>query len=934
MGNRLGSVLAIGEISDLRRSSHPMSQPAVAMAAGEAGHILRVSMIALEKWTWAESSLPIGAPQSHFHGTWSSDGSSLSKIQFATKPRQHDPIRWLIAQKSTSTTIFQPEIHAKPANSLAHTTILDDADLQHIALGPIVTLSKDATGGDAQSDFSVNVGSESDAPQIAIVDMSGNWSVWFIDSQRSHHGGPTVHTAISKSRGTCEISPSSWPSDQSRPSENHYRISWVCKSARDGDWERDSSPSDAAGSVSRPLQTDYMTGHVESDQNHDGLLICDSTRVQILDTRAFKIHSRLDLSRRHTAGRLLGAQSIDGCPNDILVLTTEQLYVLDISSVGTPETTKPNVLVSCPHFRGKDKQTLKMSVTRLQSSAESPSSLVLVYSNQNSRVQLFYLTISYQGGNASFHHQIVQLPGSQTSLGELAGITSMHAVPLRRSLPKSRRHSGNEDTGANVRGYEPQTFQLFGLANDLSLSSLVVAITSGNVQWRGWPKMSLKAEWGGTQWKNSLRHRVLREVTDALVVPDVVEEDRQLSRQRLAQILPTNKSINTRYFFIHAMNEINAGYFGECSSESLGNNSVGPFDIIEDISEKRELYEPVALQPLLSFKDTWHALDLTRSEALWNRDLELLERSSGVQLCHCGAIGPTLDVTDLFERFSIDWSSRLEAESLTATQWRYMQLALERLAADAYLSRKGVCMVPQMTLDLVSRTKPRAESSQSTVDDLYEELPYSRAGSELTFPTPSATPSSSRATSQAAESFETPEDDDEAEREDPAVVRLRMYVPWIKFTPPERQGQRRLVSLWSEQRGGDPENYKFSRSGKDADGLSEAARRRREKELERRRRKAEKKALLGIKLEDFGDSISQVYVPDEIRSSPPPQMFAKSQGQSHGFGFGSQSQAQSQSQSFGPFQTMSQPLRGEFGTRIPVLRKKSKGKPKAISGFK
>lgn len=929
----LGSVLAVGEISDLRRSSHHTLRPAVAMAAGEAGHILRVSMIALEKWSWAESSLPIGA-QSHFHGTWSGDGSSISKIQFATKPRQRDPIQWLIAQKSTSTTIFQPEIRTKPTANVAHTAILDDADLQHIALCPLVTLTKNATGGDAHSDFSINVGSETDAPQIAIVDMSGTWSVWFIDSQRNQHGEPDFYTAIPKHRGTCEISPSSWPSNQSRLSENHYRISWVCKSAKDGDWERDSTPSETAGSVSRSLQTDYLTGYVESGQKYDGLLICDSTRVQILDTEAFKIHSHLDFSRRHTAGTLLEAQSIEGSSNNILVLTTEQLYVLDISTVGDQEVRKPNVLVSCPHFRGKDKQNLKMSVARLQSSAEWASSLVLVYSNRNPRVQLFYLAVSSQDGSAIFHHQVVQFPGIHTSLGKLVGIASIHAVPLRRSAPMGRRRSGSKGAGAYIDDYKSQTFQLFGLGNDLGLISSVVAITSESGQWPGWPEMSAKTKWDDTRWKTTLRKRVLREVANGLVVPDAVDEERQLSRQRVIQNLPTHKTIHLRSYLIELMNEINAGFFGKCGLVSDGDNSVGPFDSVKDMSEKRELHEPVALQPLLRFKDPWHALDLTRLDPLWKRDLERLQKFSDVHLFHCGTFGPTLDVTDFFERFSINWSSRLAAESLTATQWRYMQLALERMAADVYLSGKGVYMVPPTTLDLVLRTRPRAESSQSTVDDLYEESPFSRAGSEITLPTPSATPSSSRATSQVAESSETQEEDDESGGEDPAVTRMRMYCPSIKFTPRAKQGQSRVVSLWPEQRGNDPQNYKYLRNGKGAGGLSEGARRRREREEERRRRKAEKKARLGIKLEDFGDSFSQASMPDEIRSSPPPQLFAKSQGQSQEFGFGSQSQAQSQSQSFGPFQTMSQPLRGEFGTRASVLRKKSKGKPKAKSGFK
>lgn len=934
VGSQLRSVLAVGEISDLRSSSHPKPCPAVAMAAGEGGHVLRVSMVALEKWSWSGSALPIGATQSQFHGTWSSDGSSISKIQFATKPRQHDPIRWLVVQKSTSTTIFRPEIRAKPTTMVAHRAVLDDADLQHIALSPLVTLTKDVTGGDAHSDFSINAGSESEAPQIAIVDMSGNWSVWFIDSLGHQCGAVAVHTAIPKNRGSLELPLLSRPSNKSHHSENHFRISWVWKSAQEDDWERDSTSSETAGSGSRSLQANYLTRPVEFGQKYDGLLICNSTHLCVLDTEVFKIHSHLDFSRRPTAGTLLEAQSIEGCPNNVLVLTTERLFVLNISSVGDQEAKTPNILVSSPHFRGKDKQALKMSVAKLQSSDECTSSLVMVYSDQSSRVQLFCLAISSRDGSASFHHQAVRFPGLSTSQGELAGIASMHAVPLRRSASVDRRRAGIQGTSAYAERYESQTLQLFGLGIDLGLSSSVVVITSGSSQWPKRPEILAKTKRDDNRWKTLLRKRVLREAADALVVPDAVEEDRQLSRQCVKQNLSAHKTLQLRTYLIELMNEINAGFFGECSFGSDGDNSVGPFGFIKDLSEKRELYESVPLQPLLRFRDPWHALDITNLETLWRLDLERLKKLSDIQLFHCGTFGPTLDVTDLFERFSINWSSRLAPESLTPTQWRYMQLVLERMAADVYLSGKGVFMVPNTTLDLVSRTKPRAESSQSTIDDLYEESPFSRAESEITLPTPSATPSSSRATSQVADSFDTQDEDDESGSEDPAVTRMRMYLPSVKFIPRPKQGQSRIVSLWPEQRGSDPENYKYSRHGKGADGLSERAKRRKEKEEERRRRKAERKAQLGIKLEDFGDSFSQASVPDEVRSSPLPQLLAKSQGHSQGFGFGSQSQAQSQSQSFGPFQTMSQPLRGEFGTRTSSLRKKSKGKPKAPSGFR
>ncbi|KAK2607425.1 hypothetical protein N8I77_006097 [Diaporthe amygdali] len=931
MESQMGPVLAVGEISDLRNPSRATSRPAVAVAAGETGHVLRVSMIGLEKCMWANSSFPIGAVQTQFHGTWNSDGAPISKILFATKPRQQDPIRWLIAQRSTSTTVFRPEIRAKPSAKRTQTATLDNAALQHIALNPVVTLNADATGGDAHSDFSINVGSEAEAPQIAIVDRSGNWSVWFIESQHDHHGRSLIHKAALKNRGTCGFSPTTWPSNRPLPFENHHRISWVCKTRRSHDWERDSSPSETSDPASRSLQADYLTGRMDYDPKCDGLLISNNTCASVLDIDGVKVYSYLDFSKRKGADALLDAQSIEGCPTHVLALTTEKLYVLDISSVGDSEASKPNILVSCPHFRGQTNETLKMSVARLQSSDDW---LVLLHSGQNHRVQFFYMTISPQDGSASFYHQVVQYPGLNTRLDGLAGIASLHAVPLRFVASNSRYRSQGDAADAYMDGQKPQLFQLFELAGDLSLTSSVVAIAPETAQSLGWLRKSNQAAWNDAQRRTSLRKKVLRDVEDAFVVPDAVEDDRRLRRQLPTKGFPSRNTVQLRSYLIKLMKEINDGFFGECSLGSAGNTSDGPFDLIQDVWRKREANEHIALKPLLGFKDSWHSLDLARVGAVWNTNLERLQKLSDVQLFQRGTFGPKLDVTDFFERFAINWSSRLAAESLTATQWRYMQLALERMAAEVYLSEKSLSMIPQSTLDLVSKAIPRRENSQSTTDDLYEELRFSRSGSAITMPTPSATPASSRttsrATSQAPESLET-EDEDDTGQEDPAVTRLRMYLPSIRFTPPPKQGQSRVLSFWPEQRGSNPQQYRYSPTGKGSDEVSQRAQRRREKEEDRRRRRAEKRANLGIKLEGFSDSFSQPYVPDEIRSSPPPQLFAKSQGQHQSFGFGSQSQAPSQSQGFGPSQTMSQPLRGEFGTRPSMLKKKIKGKKK---GFK
>ncbi|ROW17060.1 hypothetical protein VPNG_01107 [Cytospora leucostoma] len=873
--NQTASTLAIGAITDMRNPSRPGAWPVVAVAAGEAAHILRISSMSLEDWVCEGHSLPVGCNPTYgsvaaggtqpiFQGLWCSDGTAISQLRFATKQRQVDPLRWLIVQKPSSTTIFEPQLSAKPVKNSASMLSLDLGGEEHIAVNPIVTLSTSMTGGDTHCDFSVNLGEDEDAPQIAIVDRSGNWSVWYIE--REGHRRMKTTKAVPKSKGIWDLPTSLGLPNGAGLSEERFRVTWAFTARKSDDWERDSNTSDDPRTPNT-LHTAYLSGLDTTPSRYERLVISNHTHLQVLDANAGTSLSWLSFSRPDGTDALLDAQVFPGSPSHVLVLTTKKLYLLHISDVEHQEASRLTVLLSCPHFMSHGSEVPRLSVTRLRTSPDRASVLVLLHSNRNSRVSIFYLTTHFQDGNVDFHHQVMQITGLEASSpGDPQGIECLTAVPLQLSALRKRRGPKSETTENHIESSEVQYYQVFRLATDLSLTSSIFAVTSGAVERLARPIKSALPGWSEARRATYLRRKLLREGEKAFVVPDTTEEDKQLSVARPPETLVHHDTFQLRYYFVRLVEEINNGVFGEPGSVSTGSGTFGPFGPVQAALADREADDYVSLKPLLGFSGFWQPLDLTEVETGWDGQMRRLQESSSIRLFECGHYGPRLSVVDVFEMLSVNWSAELPAESLKAMQWRHIQMALERMAAEVYLSERGVYMAPASTIELASRTLPREGDSQASLKSEFEDLPLSQPRSDVSLPTPSATPSSSRATSEVLQESQQSQEYDDAEHEDPAVTRLRMYLPSIKFTPPARSGQSRVLSLWPEQRGSDPAEYRYSRTGK-PDAESEAARRRRQREEERMRKRAERRAHINFKMERSGEAFSQPLMPSSSHAA-------------------------------------------------------------------
>lgn len=935
---RTGSLLAVGEIVDLKnpKSSRAATCPVIALAAGEAGHILQLSVINAEEWSWNDSFFAVGTSQAKFQGSWCSDGSPISKIEFAAKLKQYDPIRWLVVQKATSTTIFEPELRAKPADGISPILAFNEGAVDHIVFNPVATLTTKITSGEAHSDFSINLGSNDLAPQLAIIDRSGNWSVWYIG--RDGHGRSRTTKVMPLKKGSWTL-PAPIPFHLDHLAETH-KIVWTTRTNRFDEWERDSSPSVHSDLPAGGSQATYLVDLDAHRPKYNGLLMCTHTQLQVLDIHGARSPSWLDFCGRDGMDTILDVQTFYGSSSHVFVLTTDKLHLLNTSHVGGQEAKAPHVLVSCRHFRDSQQGSLKFSVTKLRSAYGGSSALVSVHSAHNFRIDLFWFLIT-QEGTAKFHRQIVHFPElNRADTRESQGIQSLVAVPLHPARSEGKRcQIPGGDTSSYAHADNVQLCQLFVLTADLSLSCSIVALTQGVQQELAIPVKSSGLWWTDERRARFLRRKWLRETEQAFVVSDNAEVVQLLSPLNLPSHAERSETVQLRFYLLKLVEEINRAYAGNARERSVNSTGVEHFKPIRDVLKSREEDDHIALKPLLSYSDLWQPLDLSTIDDTWDFSLRRLNKSPHTQIFECGSYGPKQSVVDLFEKVSIRWSASLAADMLKASQWRYMELALERMAAEVYMSERGVYMVPQSTLDLASKSVLQDETQLQGEEDPGG-VPSSQPRSSQLLPTPSVTPSSSRATSEAMARTANSQDDEAMGLEDPAVARLRMYLPSVKFTPPSKSGPSRVISLWPEQRGVDPFHYQYRTPGQGQDEKAEARQRRRERQEARRQRRAEKMAHLGLKMEGIGESYSQPYRPTMIRSSPPPQDVGSSQHQQApsqglgGFGFGSQSQSQSFIQGFGFSQTMSQPLSGEFGSRPRLKKRNGKTKTVGAPGFK
>ncbi|KAK3943512.1 RNA polymerase I-specific transcription-initiation factor-domain-containing protein [Diplogelasinospora grovesii] len=888
------SLLAVGEISDVRDPAGIIGHAVLATAAGESGHVLRLTSLTQQEWTWTGEDVRVhlNAPDRKVHGEWCQDSVPISLIKFATEARQHEhQPRWLIVQKATSTTVYEPEVRNLPTTSSRHPASTPGK----IRANPLFTIRCDQTGGRSHSDVSFTLVSETNTPQLAIINEYGYWSVWDIVGARTA-GSRKLTPVLIKCGNILVGSVPALSCKAEASNATPHMIQWL-------------SVGDA---LSRPGSSAEQTSDSEGRRGSEPalipsrlLLLCNSQALYLFDVETGTSHpasdSVLPNKGDRVPDRILDMASSPFDPSQAFVLTNKRLYWV----VGRKDSkgTTLQVLISGPHRRDKDEDTaLKLHVSPVTYINNQEACFVCILSPKDTSVTIFWFINPKPGVPVWCHRHVVRLeaPSNFTGIG---------------ILPVPRMVGADAAVGRLSALTRAQTrfFQLLTLGHELGVSCSL-CVWSDETNLRISPPDSRTEE----PQEHGERRTLLRYLKDALVVPDGLDERVILgkSRQRKdAASTPDEATVVTRRSpadFTLPVQRICRAITLACHPESQPTLSQEDplFALIREGIERAMRDGSMPMQSLLDMVGHQRNVgELLRIAMEWaDHAHEYIQEAEGRLLVT--ETGPRLsggsDLAKITERFSSVWH-RAPGNSQKSQGVR--ERVLRRIGAEILLSTIGISVVPPGWQSLIT---PYSQPSQ---DDLL---------------LPSSQPflSSQTAVGSSQTGLGTQSQDSDAEGEDPVSMRLRRYAT-IDPVPRKRGGgQSVILSHW--ELGTNPDDY--SQYTANPEGNLDEAAIRRKKRREARRKKAEQLKANIWTSDAAPEPSSQVHsqphslpimptMPTAIMSSQPRRPEHNTQSSSQVFSFSQQQQP------------MSQIVPGVHGGRQPQ-GKKNKGKKGQAGGFR
>ncbi|OIW27939.1 hypothetical protein CONLIGDRAFT_671618 [Coniochaeta ligniaria NRRL 30616] len=890
------SLLAVGEIAD-RTNLHSgtVGQPAIAMAAGEGGHILRIIPLVQEDTTWTDLSVRLTKVSSSARGDWAGDGVPINMIKFAVDGRRYDPIRWVLVQRPTGTTLLEPHLGVMPFQggmSEYELSNLYSTMPRYISVNPLFTIEARKTGGAAHVDACFNPVVDGRSPQLAIIDDLGQWSVWDITGSRSVT--PKMLQPMLTARGSIDVGPV--PSLRSRLGKDPatHKLLYVLPQGEHRIKRQDEQED---------FEHQYGGLYSRSPVRSNHLLVCSATDVRHYDAIHGLQLAGIRVVNVNRAESILDMQSCPMSHSQAFVLTTSSLYWID-TKVASHGQFRISVILSFPHHRRTDAGALMLSVSSLASATRSKSCAAFIVSGQDKATDMFIFTNPSAEEVAHSVHQVVctDLPPSIRSIFTTA-------LPVGRN---DRTKGKATRSGRSVSDPDhTRVFQLFGLKSDLSLGSALLAMSDIPLH-----DLDAAASVHGTTQSDKLRKKYLRHVENTFVVPDSYQErsalslsDAEIQRHRPDA---DQKPVKKRHDVINleaacerlaelAASEITptkisrqllAGVIHQRGMEELGDN---------DHMRVRTLSELVG--PKLN------ACNLDTLEEEWTTFRSELDSAyeGKVQVAELDGGNLPKDLQSL--TWQLSSLSYVPEDTPDAHKEKQRHL-LRHLSGKQHLSLFGIAVVSPATTD------PESLPSQ-----LPTQTPPS---SSLLLP--SSPPALGANPSQDAMAIDPPPSQPV---DTGPLSRLRKYIdipPTPATTPLSHPPASRLLSHWPPV-SADPSSYLWEEDLGPLTAEDEEAMLKRQRRDEARRRRSIKQRLsMGLPLvgEDDvgrrGEGLGQgsSYAP------PTPRVALSSQPRG---GEGSQSQSQSQGQSQRPRISMSQVVPGTYGGRPGGVggKKKKKG---------
>lgn len=434
------SLLAIGEISDVRQLTKQVKgRPVLAVASGEAGEIIRFISLTREEWTWETEDVRVrlNTPNPRFGGEWCQDSAPITLIKFALDPRKHDPIRWLIVQKETSTTVCEPELR-----SIAEQ--VEGLGPGQLFANPLFTIRSDQTGGSSQSDVSFNPVSGREVPQIVIIDQSGCWSIWDITGRRGVR--PKVLRPVLKMCGNIAIGPLSALPYSGASNELPHKIIWL-------------APQRHALQVKSHLRSPSPEPNEGEPRRSRLLLMCNTKAAYLHDVEARKPQPETQVLLPNSANRILELQPSPLGSSQGFVLTNTNLIWVACREDDNGKISL-DILASSPHRRAGQDQDLRLDISPATSINGLKACFACIWSTKDNQVAIIWLINPEPGMPAQHHRELISLrtPPNFTSVGML---------PVSRRVGAAAEVQGGSSSLAKAK---TKFFQFLTLGYNLNVS--------------------------------------------------------------------------------------------------------------------------------------------------------------------------------------------------------------------------------------------------------------------------------------------------------------------------------------------------------------------------------------------------------------------------------------------------------------------------------
>lgn len=422
-------LLAVGLMNDLRDWSHPRGMPLLAVAAGASGEKLRLTRMDESEWQWGEemdATLHLSIIDSACkddEAMWVTDAVPISQVKAATYFSPSTSIRWLVVQKTTSTTILQPEYRPfRVPWDEAPEDHTHQQPLYVIDPNPLLTLHHHQTGGHAHSDVDFHPPTLQRPPQLAVLDECGYWTIWNILGTW-HVDKKTLRLSLYMRGHMSEGVLHAIPSCTTYPAASHGLL--YVGTSEIGKYKATTRQAGTLQAHARP--SPYM-------------LMWNSERYVVIDVESNSAlpMPELLLHTRTTTDQILDIQGSLLQEDHVFVLTARRLIWLDLCcrDASSNGARKPTTILAFSHF-GSGHEETRMSVSRA-SASESDTSLVFTYSSKAEQLCVYWFGFSQATKMPQWRRHVTHLPKppSRTS------ILQLRVQPVRLERRRGDRPGG------------------------------------------------------------------------------------------------------------------------------------------------------------------------------------------------------------------------------------------------------------------------------------------------------------------------------------------------------------------------------------------------------------------------------------------------------------------------------------------------------------